>query len=250
MTAAGAPGVVLSRALKEPAARAATDDRADGVDRPEVATRADAVAIVRRLGPTAYDATWRAMQSFTADRNAASADEIWLTEHEPVYTLGLAGRREHLLRDNGIPLVKVDRGGQITYHGPGQLVVYVLVDLTRRRLGVRALVRTLENCVIEFLETCAVSAHTRTGAPGVYVARPAGEAKIAALGLKIKNGRSYHGLALNIDMDLTPFADIDPCGYPGLAVTQLKDLGVRGSVEDVGYVLASMLTSSLPARSS
>jgi lipoyl(octanoyl) transferase len=190
------------------------------------------------------------MQSFTADRNAASADEIWLTEHEPVYTLGLAGRREHLLRDNGIPLVKVDRGGQITYHGPGQLVVYVLIDLARRKLGVRALVRALESCVIEFLETCGVCAHTRAGAPGVYVSRPAGEAKIAALGLKIKNGCSYHGLALNIDMDLTPFADIDPCGYPGLAVTQLKDLGVRRSVEDVGSVLAPILASSLPARSS
>jgi len=211
-------------------------------------TAAGADVVVRGLGLSNYDATWRAMQSFTGARNAASADEIWLTEHPPVYTLGLAGRPEHLLRDNGIQLLKVDRGGQITYHGPGQLVVYVLVDLTRRRLGVRALVRTLESCVIEFLETCGVSAHTRAGAPGVYVARPAGEAKIAALGLKIKNGCSYHGLALNIDMDLTPFADIDPCGYPGLAVTQLKELGVRRSVQDVGSVLAPLLASSLPAR--
>ena len=175
MTAAGAPGVVLSRALKQAAARAAREDRADGVEGPGVAAYAGADAVVRRLGPTAYDATWRAMQSFTADRNAASADEICLTEHEPVYTLGLAGRREHLLRDNGIPLVKVDRGGQITYHGPGQLVVYVLIDLARRKLGVRALVRALESCVIEFLETCGVCAHTRAGAPGVYVSRPAGD---------------------------------------------------------------------------
>jgi len=246
VTAGGGPDLGLSRAAKD----AARVDRTDGVDRRRAGATAGADVVVRGLGLSCYDATWRAMQSFTAARNAASADEIWLTEHPPVYTLGLAGRPEHLLRDNGIQLLKVDRGGQITYHGPGQLVLYVLVDLARRRLGVRALVRTLESCVIEFLETCGVSAHTRTGAPGVYVALPAGEAKIAALGLKIKNGCSYHGLALNIDMDLTPFADIDPCGYPGLAVTQLKDLGVRRSVEDVGSVLAPLLASSLPARSS
>jgi len=209
---------------------------------------ASSVPLLRRLGPTGYEATWRAMQAFTSGRNAATADEIWLTEHEPVYTLGLAGRREHLLRDNGIPVLKVDRGGQVTYHGPGQLVVYVLVDLARRRLGVRQLVRTLESCVIEFLQSCGLAAYAKAGAPGVYLACTAGEAKIAALGLRVRNGCTYHGLALNVDMDLTPFADIDPCGYRGLAVTQLKDLGIERSVDEVGSLVASMLSTRLSGR--
>ena len=204
--------------------------------------------IVRRLGPTAYDSTWRAMQAITSARNPSSADEIWLTEHEPIYTLGLAGRREHLLRDNAIPVLKVDRGGQITYHGPGQLVVYLLIDLTRRKLGIRQLVRGLEDCVIEFLETLGVSAYARPDAPGVYVACAQREAKIAALGLKVKKGCTYHGLALNVDMDLAPFADIDPCGYRGLAVTQLADLGVRRTVEEIGSALAPWVEARLPAR--
>ena len=206
------------------------------------------VPLLQRLGPTSYEATWRAMQAFTSGRSAATADELWLTEHEPIYTLGLAGRREHLLRDNGIPVLKVDRGGQVTYHGPGQVVVYVLVDLARRRLGVRELVRTLESCVIEFLESCDLAAYAKAGAPGVYLVCPAGEAKIAALGLRVRNGCTYHGLALNVDMDLTPFADIDPCGYRGLAVTQLKDLGVERSVDEVGLALATMLSTRLRAR--
>lgn len=216
--------------------------------RKEVEPGASSMPLLRQLGPTAYEATWRAMQAFTSGRSAATADEIWLTEHEPIYTLGLAGRREHLLRDNGIPVLKVDRGGQVTYHGPGQLVVYVLVDLARRRLGVRELVRTLESCVIEFLESCDLAAHAKAGAPGVYLACPAGEAKIAALGLRVRNGCTYHGLALNVDMDLTPFADIDPCGYRGLAVTQLKELRIERSVDEVGLVLASMLSTRLRAR--
>lgn len=206
--------------------------------------------LVRRLGPTLYEATWRAMQAFTSGRAAATADEIWLTEHEPIYTLGLAGRREHLLRHNGIPVLKVDRGGQITYHGLGQVVMYPLLDLARRRLGVRQLVRALEACVIEFLDSCGVAAYAKASAPGVYVALSAGEAKIAALGLRVKNGCTYHGLALNVNMDLTPFADIDPCGYRGLAVTQLADVGVVRSVEEVGSALASMLLARLSARSS
>jgi len=210
--------------------------------------RASVGLVVRHLGPTPYRATWRAMQEFTAARSAATADEIWLTEHEPIYTLGLAGRREHLLRDNGIPLLKVDRGGQITYHGPGQLVVYLLLELTRHGLGVRQLVRTIEASVIEFLGSCAVSAYTRPGAPGVYVGSARREAKIAALGLRIRNGCTYHGLSLNVDMDLSAFTDIDPCGYRGLAVTQLADLGIRRSVDEVGASVASIIRARLSSR--
>ncbi len=174
------------------------------------------------------------MQAFTNGRAPDTPDEIWLTEHPPIYTLGLAGRSEHLLRDNGIPVLKVDRGGQITYHGPGQLVAYLLIDIRRRRLGVRQLVRAIEDSVIQLLDSYGVAANVRSGAPGVYVQQRDREAKIAALGLKIRNGCSYHGLALNIDMDLAPFADIDPCGYRGLAVTRLRDVGIdapRGEIE-------------------
>ena len=186
------------------------------------------------------------MQSFTAARNDNTADELWLTEHAPVYTLGLAGRREHLLRDNGIPVLAIDRGGQITYHGPGQLVVYVLLDLRRARLTVRAMVRRLEDAVIEWLSSFGIPAHSKPCAPGVYVGTGI-EAKIAALGLRVRHGCTYHGLAVNIDMDLAPFADIDPCGYPGLAVTQLADLGVARSVEQAGFELGPMLAARLRA---
>src|SRR6478609_1641171 len=166
---------------------------------------------VRRLGQTDYASTWRAMQAFTAARAAETPDEIWLTEHPPVYTLGLAGRREHLLRDNAIPVLKVDRGGQITYHGPGQLIAYTLFDLKRARLGVRDMVRRIEASVVQWLDSVGISAYGKGSAPGVYVATALGEAKIAALGLKVRNGCTYHGLAVNIAMDLAPFADIDPC---------------------------------------
>ena len=193
------------------------------------------------LGITDYLACWRAMQAFTDRRDAATPDEIWLTEHAPVYTLGLAGRREHLLRDNGIPVHKVDRGGQVTYHGPGQVVAYTLIDLRRRRIGVRALVRTLEQAVVDWLSTHGIAAYGKPSAPGVYVARGDGEAKIAALGLKVRNGCAYHGVAVNVAMDLAPFADIDPCGYPGLAVTQLADLGVARSTAEAGEALAGHL---------
>jgi lipoyl(octanoyl) transferase len=203
---------------------------------------------VRTLGRADYTATWHAMQAFTDARDAATPDEIWLVEHASVYTLGLAGRREHLLRDNGIPVVKVDRGGQVTYHGPGQLVAYLLVDLKRRRLGVRALVRRIERGVIDWLATFGIAAFGEIDAPGVYVRLDDGrKAKIAALGLKIRNGSSYHGVAVNLDMDLAPFRDIDPCGYPGLAVTQLADLGVRSSVDDAGVALAAALARALAA---
>lgn len=203
---------------------------------------------IRTLGRTEYDATWRAMQAFTDTRGTATPDEIWLTEHPPVYTLGLAGRREHLLRDNGIPAIKVDRGGQITYHGPGQLVAYTLFDLKRAKLGVRDMVRRIEAAVIQWLDSVGISAYGKDSAPGVYVVTKRGEAKIAALGLKVRNGCTYHGLAVNIAMDLTPFADIDPCGYPGLGVTQLADLGVVRSLDAAGAELAPMLARHLARR--
>ena len=203
--------------------------------------------IIRALGPTEYQPTWRSMQAFTSARDAATPDELWLTEHPPIYTLGLAGRREHLLRQNGVAMLKVDRGGQITYHGPGQLVVYVLFDLRRPRLGIRALVRTLEGAVVEWLGTLGIAAYGKPSAPGVYVNVGAREAKIAALGLKVRNGCTYHGLAVNVAMDLAPFSDIDPCGYPGLAVTQVADLGVARTVDEAGSGLAPILTARLEA---
>ena len=202
-------------------------------------------AAIRRLGRAEYEPTWRAMQSFTAARNADTRDEIWMIEHPPVYTLGLAGRRQHLLRDNGIPVIKVDRGGQITYHGPGQLVAYLLYDLRRTKRGVRAMVRTIEAAVVEWLDSLGISAYGKPTAPGVYVLAEGVEAKIAALGLKVRNGCTYHGLAVNVAMDLAPFADIDPCGYPGLAVTQLADLGVAMTVDNAGTGLAPILAARL-----
>lgn len=204
-------------------------------------------ASIRMLGRTDYERTWRAMQAFTDARGADTPDELWITEHPPVYTLGLAGRREHLKRANGIPVVKIDRGGQVTYHGPGQLVLYTLVDLKRARLSIRAFVRSLENAVIEWLASSGVPAYGRPEAPGVYVDVRGAGAKIAALGLKVRNGRTYHGLSVNIAMDLTPFADIDPCGYPGLAVTQAADVGVACSVEAAGREIAAILARRLAA---
>lgn len=178
--------------------------------------------LVRRLGRVEYAPTFAAMQQFTATRTAETADELWIVEHPPVFTLGQAGKPEHLLRDIGIPLVQIDRGGQVTYHGPGQVVIYLLLDLNRRQLKVRELVRHIEQAVIDLLAAHGVSAVRHANAPGVYVAG----AKIAALGLRIRRGCSYHGVALNVQMDLSPFAAINPCGYPGLAVTQTHDLGL------------------------
>ncbi len=196
---------------------------------------------VRRLGLADYEPTWRAMREYTAKRDRATPDEIWLLEHPPVFTLGMGGDARHLLRETGIALVRIDRGGQITYHGPGQLVAYLLLDLARRGLGVRELVRRIENAVIALLAGYGIEGTRRERAPGVYV----GEAKIAALGLRIRRGCCYHGLALNADMDLAPFAAIDPCGYPGLAVTQLRDLGVRGSLAEIGEALVQALQRQL-----
>ena len=200
---------------------------------------------VRELGRTGYDATWRAMRAFTDARTPGDADEIWLTEHEPVYTLGLAGRSAHLLRENGIPVIKVDRGGQVTYHGPGQLVAYLLFDLRRARRGVRDMVRRIESAVVAWLGTFGIDAYGRPAAPGVYVERDGVETKIGSLGLKVRNGCTYHGVAVNVDMDLSPFSDIDPCGFPGLAVTQLADLGVRRTVAQAGRELAPLLAHHL-----
>lgn len=207
----------------------------------------EAGVVVRPLGRTDYAATWRAMQDFTAARTATTCDEIWLTEHPPIYTLGLAGRREHLLRDNGITMLKVDRGGQVTYHGPGQLVAYTLVDMRRQQYGIREMVRRLETAVVEWLDSIGISAYGKVAAPGVYVRRDGIESKIAALGLKVRRGCTYHGLAVNVAMDLAPFADIDPCGFPGLAVTQLADCGVTRTVEAAGRELAPGLALHLNA---
>src|SRR5208283_504141 len=201
--------------------------------------------LTRRLGRTDYVATWRAMQTFTAARTPDTPDEIWLTEHDPIYTLGLAGRREHLLCDNGIPVLKVDRGGQVTYHGPGQLVVYLLFDLKRAQLGVREVIRSIEASVIEWLDRLGIPAFGKPSAPGVYTLLKRVEAKIAALGLRVRNGSTYHGLSVNVAMNLSPFADIDPCGYPGLAVTQLAAFDVVRSVDQAGEELAPILASRL-----
>ena len=233
-----------SRFVVSPASSQLTAAAGKFTTQPNVADH----TVVRALGRTGYEAAWRAMQAFTDARSAETADEIWLTEHEPVYTLGLAGRREHLLRDNGIPVIKVDRGGQITYHGPGQLVAYLLFDLRRARLGVREMVRRIEGAVITWLATFGIQSCGKTSAPGVYVERNGAEAKIAALGLRVRNGCTYHGVAVNVDMNLAPFADIDPCGYPGLAVTQLADFGVRTTVDDAGRALAPLLDSAMGVR--
>ena len=204
--------------------------------------------VVRELHRTDYARTWRQMRAFTDARTPATPDEIWLTEHPAVYTLGLAGRREHLLRDNGIPVISVDRGGQVTYHGPGQLVAYLLIDLRRARLGVREMVRRIESAVITWLASEGVDAYGKPGAPGIYVGHGGVEAKIGSLGLRVRNGCTYHGAAVNIDMDLSPFADIDPCGYKGLRVTQLSDLGVRRSVDDAGRELGPLFALRLASQ--
>jgi lipoyl(octanoyl) transferase len=175
---------------------------------------------ILHLGRTDYEPVWQAMKQFTEQRDAETQDEFWLTEHNPVYTQGLNGRKEHVLNTGNIPVVKVDRGGQVTYHGPGQLIVYFLLDLNRLGIGIRKLVMSLEQAVVNLLQGFDIDAHARRDAPGVYV----GDAKIAALGLRVRKACCYHGLSLNLDMDLTPFSGIDPCGYRDLPVIQLVDL--------------------------
>ena len=184
------------------------------------------------------------MRRFTDERDADTADELWLTEHEAVFTQGLNGRAEHLLTPGEIPVIQVDRGGQVTYHGPGQLVLYCLLDILRLGLGVKGLVGRIEQSVIELLDGYGIEAVTRPGAPGVYV----GEAKIAALGLRIRKGCCYHGLSLNVDLDLEPFSRINPCGFRGLEITRLSDLGVGDSLQTVGDRLAAILTERLSEK--
>ncbi|MDD2741023.1 MAG: lipoyl(octanoyl) transferase LipB [Rhodocyclaceae bacterium] len=196
---------------------------------------------VKQLGRVEYEPTWRAMLDFTIARTADTPDEIWIVEHPPVFTLGQAGKPEHLLTDIGIPVVKIDRGGQITYHGPGQVVIYLLLDLSRLKIKVRELVTAIEQAVIDFLAAHGVTADRLAGAPGVYV----GDAKIAALGLKIKNGCSYHGLSLNVDMDISPFTAINPCGYAGLKVVQTKDFNIPLTAEQAGEQLTQYLLGQL-----
>jgi lipoyl(octanoyl) transferase len=199
--------------------------------------------VVRQLGRTEYQAVLRAMKSFPSQRMEATPDELWLVEHPAVYTLG-QGAKEVVV-SNGIPLVKSDRGGEITYHGPGQVVLYALIDLARRGIKVKQFVALLEQSVIDLVNEGASAlgprAERRPGAPGVYV----GGAKLAALGIRVARGRSYHGLALNVDMDLAPFGAIDPCGFPGLAVTQMKDLGFSMSMEETGKRLARLLSERI-----
>lgn len=193
------------------------------------------------LGRTRYLPVFRAMQSFTADRSPETADELWLTEHEPVFTQGQAGRAEHLLAPGDIDVVQSDRGGQVTYHGPGQLVVYLMVDIRRAGITPRGLVTVIEDSIIDLLAGYGIDAANRRDAPGVYVAG----AKVASLGLRIRRGRSYHGLALNVRMDLEPFSRINPCGLIGLKVTQLADLGGPVKIDDVKEPLIKRLRQRL-----
>ena len=197
--------------------------------------------IVRSLGTVDYETTWRRMQRFTDQRTAHSADELWFLEHPPVFTLGMAARREHLLAPGDIPVLHTDRGGQVTYHGPGQLIVYALIDLRRAGFGVRDLVTALEQSVIRYATGLGVEAAARRAAPGVYVAG----AKLASVGIRIRRGASYHGLALNVNMDLEPFQRINPCGYAGLAMTQLADLAAVPDVRRAAAGLEPQLLAAL-----
>ena len=203
--------------------------------------RQSSVLRVKHFGVCEYMPVWRKMQSFTDRRSAEVQDELWLLEHQPVFTLGMNAKPEHLLACGDIPVIPVDRGGQVTYHGPGQMVAYIMMDLRRPGLGIRQLVEALEQSVIDWLAARNVTAQARREAPGVYV----DGAKIAALGLRVRRGCSYHGLAFNVDMDLEPFSRINPCGYQGLAVTQLSDLGVALSVDEVSAGWLPYLASQL-----
>jgi lipoyl(octanoyl) transferase len=196
-----------------------------------------AAPLIRHLGLLPYEPTWRAMQRFTDDRDPSTPDEIWMVEHPPVFTLGLNASREHLLAPGDIPVVQVDRGGQVTYHGPGQLVIYPLIDLRRHVLNVRQLVVALENAVIAYVGELGIAAKGSRDAPGVY----AGAAKLASIGLRIRRGASYHGMALNVSVDLEPFERINVCGYRGLAVTRLEDLCGTSDVRTVADGLAPHL---------
>ena len=190
---------------------------------------------IHNLGLRPYQETWDAMRDYTASRNAASEDQIWLVQHPPVYTQGQAGKPEHLLAPGDIPVIQIDRGGQITYHGPGQTVMYLLLDIRRAGIGIRALVSLIEASVIGYLQEQGISAQARADAPGVYVDGK----KIASLGLRVRSGCTYHGVALNVDMNLEPFSRINPCGLVGMQMTQLRDLGVALDANAAGEALAA-----------
>lgn len=206
-----------------------------------MSTGAPAELRLRRLGLCPYEPVWRAMQSFTDRRAADTPDELWILQHLPVFTLGQAGRHEHLLAPGEIQVIQVDRGGQVTYHGPGQLVLYPLLDLRRLGLGIRQLVDLLETTVIELLQGYGIRAESRAEAPGVYVA----DRKIASLGLRVRHGCCFHGLSLNVDMDLEPFGRINPCGYRGLRLTQMSQLGAPSDPDLIGDELARRLAGRL-----
>lgn len=197
--------------------------------------------IVHHLGEVAYQDTWQKMQSFTDSRDGNTADELWFLQHPPVYTMGKNAKPEHLLAPDDIPVINADRGGQVTYHGPGQLVVYTLLDLNRLKIGVRELVTLIETTLIELLDGYGVTASAKSEAPGVYV----NNAKIAALGLRIRKGCSFHGLALNVDMDLEPYSRINPCGYQGLEITQLKNFVDEIKIEEVAVNLQQRLMCNI-----
>ncbi|GIC77809.1 lipoyl(octanoyl) transferase LipB [Moritella sp. F3] len=197
--------------------------------------------IIRQLNRQPYSTVFDAMKAFTENRDENTEDELWFVEHDPVFTQGQAGKAEHMLATGDIPVVQADRGGQVTYHGPGQQVVYFLLDIKRRKLGVRALVTHIENGIVATLAESGVEAYPRADAPGVYVA----DKKVASLGLRIRKGRSFHGLALNVNMDLSPFLRINPCGYAGMEMTQTSDLGGATSLEEVQPKLVEHLCSLL-----
>jgi lipoyl(octanoyl) transferase len=196
---------------------------------------------IRHPGLQGYETVWHDMQQFTQQRTPDTRDEIWLLEHPPVYTLGLNGQREHVLDPQDIPVIQCDRGGQVTYHGPGQLIAYLMIDLRRRNLGVKKLVFKMEQAIIDCLSESGIQGLRRDNAPGVYVK----DAKIAALGLRVRHGCSYHGLSLNIDMDLEPFSRINPCGFPNLAATQLSDLSPGATVTNTSETLLHHLQKQL-----
>ena len=196
---------------------------------------------VRELGLCDYSPIYEKMCAFSQTREKETLDEFWVLEHKPVYTLGLNGKKEHILNAGEIPVVQVDRGGQVTYHGPGQLIVYLLIDIKRKSMGVRAVVSAMENAIIATLAELNIQSSAKPDAPGVYV----NDKKIAALGLRIKNGKSYHGLSLNIDMDLAPFKGINPCGYENLDVLQIKDLNAEYSKENIAANLLQHLKQNL-----
>jgi len=200
--------------------------------------------VIRRLGLVEYEPAWRAMQRFTDERDATTPDEIWFLEHPPVFTLGMNASRAHVLAPGDIPVVQIDRGGQVTYHGPGQLVVYPLIDLRRSGLGIRDLVTALERSVIELAAAVGVTAEARRDAPGVYVEGR----KLASVGIRVRRGASYHGLAVNVHLDLEPFGRINPCGYEGLRMTQFSDLGGPESVDGAAEALEPHLLAALGFR--